>query len=51
MMKEGMVLHPNRREDQYLGLYTNHWMNVTIRDEEDERNGDFRQVIGRRGDD
>src|SRR5699024_11155852 len=51
MMKEGMVLHPNIKEDQYLGLYTNHWMNVTIRDEEDERTGDFRQVIGRRGDD
>lgn len=51
MLKEGMILHPSIGREQNLDMYLNHWMNVTIRDEEDDRTGDFKQVIGRRGDD
>lgn len=36
--------------DQDLQLYIHHWENVVIRDEEGD-DGDFYQVIGRRGDD
>jgi len=50
-LKEGVVTHPNMPNDRQLQAYLNHWKNVTIRDVEDERTGEFRQVIGRRGDD
>lgn len=51
MLKEGIIRHPQVRPNKQLEAYTHHWMNVTIRDVEDERTGEFKQVIGRRGDD
>ena len=39
-------------KDRELQLYANHWKNVVIRDEEDDKNeGQFYQTITRRGDD
>lgn len=41
-----------KENDQNLNLYIEHWKNVVIRDEEDEKSATgFRQVIGRKGDD
>ena len=37
--------------DKDLDLYIEHWKNVVIRDEEDERTGEVYQVITNRGDD
>ncbi|QIG61010.1 hypothetical protein vBLivaVAfA18_086 [Listeria phage vB_Liva_VAfA18] len=37
--------------DPMLKLLVDHWRNVVIQDEEDEKDGTFYQVIGRRGDD
>lgn len=51
MLKEGVIHHPKKRDLPDLVMYINHWKNVTIRDEEDEKTGEFYQVIGRRGDD
>lgn len=51
MIKEGYIHHPKNRNLRDLIMYIDHWRNVTIRDEEDERTGDFYQVIGRKGDD
>ena len=48
-IKEGVVHHPNMRHNKELQTYMQHWQNVTIRDEEDPRTGEFRQVIGRKG--
>lgn len=38
-------------QDQNLDLYLNHWKNVVIRDEEDEKTGEVYQIITNRGDD
>lgn len=37
--------------DNELQTYLRHWKNVVIRDQEDDKTGDFYQVITRRGDD
>jgi len=37
--------------DQDLELYINHWKNVVIRDEEDDKTGEVYQIITNRGDD
>jgi len=39
------------RPDKDLELYKQHWVNVVIRDEEDEKTRDIYQVITRKGDD
>lgn len=38
-------------QDRDLDLYMNHWKNVVIRDEEDEKTGEVYQIITDRGDD
>ncbi|AMQ66579.1 terminase large subunit [Bacillus phage Shbh1] len=38
-------------EDKELQLYINHWKNVVIRDEEDEKTGEVYQIILNKGDD
>lgn len=50
-MKEGEIGF-YKRTDKELALYIEHWGNVVIRDEEDEKSPTgFRQTIGRKGDD
>ena len=51
MMKSGMIRFYQNRADKELQLLAYHWKNVVIRDEEDESNGEFYQVIGRKDDD
>ena len=51
MIKEGDIHHPKNRDIPELQLYIAHWRNVAIRDEEDEKTGEFYQVISRKGDD
>lgn len=50
-LKEGYVRHPQIPNNKLLQLYSQHWQNVFIRDEEDDRTGAFYQVIGRKSDD
>lgn len=38
-------------KDRNMDLFIEHWKNVVIRDEEDEKTGEVYQVIGDRGDD
>lgn len=40
-----------RQRDADLNLYIEHWKNVVIRDEEDDKTGEVYQVIGNKGDD
>lgn len=51
MIKEGRIHHPNNSKLPELQTYTYHWKNVFIRDEEDQRTGEFYQIIGRKSDD
>ncbi|XWX33325.1 terminase large subunit [Staphylococcus phage PG-2021_40] len=37
--------------DNDLQTYLRHWKNVVIRDQEDDKTGEYYQVITRRGDD
>lgn len=40
-----------RNQDQNLDLYIQHWGNVVIRDEEDDKTGEVYQIITNKGDD
>lgn len=40
-----------QEKDVNLDLYIQHWKNVVIRDDEDEKTGEIYQVIANRGDD
>jgi len=51
MLKEGDIHHYRNQDEKHLQMYVDHWKNVTIRDEEDERTGEFYQVISRKGPD
>lgn len=51
MIKEGRIHHPNMSKHPEMQRYILHWKNVFIRDEEDQRTGEFYQIIGRKGDD
>lgn len=50
-MKEGQVRFPKNRANRELQDYIYQWQNVKIMTEEDERTGDFYQVITRSGPD
>lgn len=49
-MKMGRLGFYNRR-DQTLALIAEHWRNVIIRDEEDDKTGEVYQIITNKGDD
>lgn len=50
-MKDGVIGFYNKMDSELM-LYIEHWGNVVIRDEEDEKSPTgFRQTIGRKGDD
>lgn len=51
MLKEGIIHHPKNRDLPELAQYLMHWKNVSVREEEDEKTGEFYEAIGRKGDD
>lgn len=51
MLKEGEIHHYKNRDNKDIQQYVIHWKNVVVRDEEDEKTGEFYQTITRKGDD
>lgn len=45
MLKEGRIFTYNNPEDRMNKLLVYHWQNVVIREEEDEKTGEFYQII------
>lgn len=51
MLKEGRINIFNDPDSRMVKLYIYHWQNVVIREEEDEKTGEFYQVITAKNDD
>lgn len=45
LLKEGRISSYDNPEDEMIKLFIYHWQNVVIREDEDEKTGDFYQII------